>query len=388
MSAAAPMHVMLCAFEPSGDALGAALMTALRAERQDISFSGCGGAQMAAQGLESLFPIAPLSIIGPGAVLSAIPAALSALRELERAVERNPPDVIVLIDSWTLSKAAAKRLKKAAPQALLIKYVAPQVWASRPHRAKTAAELFDGVLCLFDFEPEFFLAEGAKAVAVGHPGFQEALRSKADGPGFRAVHAIGDAPLLAIAPGSRRSELRHLQEPFRDAARRVLAALPATRIAIAAAPSVTAMLPEWISEWPCEPLIVSRDRHGDLYAAADAALAASGTVVTEIAAKETPVVVGYRVDPVTAIWARRVMTASYVSLPNIAANRELIPEFLQERCTGANLSAALLPLLQRRGDGDPLSLGAAVRRLAGEGAPAAQAAARAILAWIGDARLN
>lgn len=380
------LRIMICAFEPSGDALGAGLMRALSARRQGIGFCGCGGALMAAEGLESLLSIAPFAVIGPGGALGAVPAGFAAVNTLAAAARDWRPAAVILIDSWTLSKAAAKAIRKAAPEVRLYKYVAPQVWASRPRRAKAVADLFDGVLCLFDFEPDYFTAHDARAVAVGHPGFQAAFAARIEGAQFRAARGIGDAPLLAIAPGSRRGELKRMRAPFREAAARILAAMPDTRIAVAAAPSVETLLPDWLSDWPGAPLIVPHNKHPLLYAAADAALAASGTVVTEIAARGTPVVVGYIVDPLTEVWARHVLTTPYVSLPNIAAGAEIVPEFLQQRCTGDALAGALIPMLKGERDGEGDAVAAAVRRLAGDGPPAADAAAETVLRWLAEDR--
>ena len=161
-----PLRLLLSAVEPSADAIGAALMAALKERAPGVEFFGCGGPLMAKEGLESLFPIKVFSVIGPVSALKAWPAALSGARRLASAAASNNIDAAILIDSWSFSRIAAEKIKKAAPNAKLIKYVAPQVWASRPKRAHTVARLFDGVLTLFDFKKPWF----EKAFSRHKPG--------------------------------------------------------------------------------------------------------------------------------------------------------------------------------------------------------------------------
>ena len=383
---ATPLKVMLCALEPSADALGADLMASLRRSRPDAVFIGCGGAQMKARGLDSLFPVDRFSVIGPGGALLALPAALKAVRKLAGLAAREAPDAAVLIDSWSFSKIAAESLRKAAPQTKLFKYVAPQVWASRPERAGLAAQLFDGVLCLFGFETSYFEKAGAPTRWVGHPGFQAAAEHKSEAAAFRAKHQIA-GPLLAVLPGSRKAELRRHGAPFRGAVERLLPDFPGLRVAVPAAPGAEDGVRALVADWPGGVIVVEGEERFAACAAAHAALAASGTATAELAILGTPMVVAYKVDIVTELWARSVLTTPYVSLVSIAAGRLVAPEFLQRACRADLLAGALAPLLrdgpERQGQLDAFP--AVARVLTGDRPPAA-AAAQAILEWLAAGR--
>lgn len=375
---------MLCAVEPSGDALGAALMAALRKCQSDLSFIGCGGSAMTGEGLQSLFPIEPFSVIGPVGALRAAPAAMRAASALAATAVSKKPHAVIFIDGWSFSKIAAKRIKKESPATKLIKYVAPQVWASRSHRAKQAADLFDGLLCLFEFEVPYFEKHRMVVRSVGHSGFQAASESAGAGAAFREAHDISaTAPLLAVAPGSRASELRYLAPIFGDTVRRIADQISELRIVVTPAPAVSDAVSSMAATWPGSPLLISGKERFAAYGAANAALGASGTVTTEIAIQGTPLVVGYKVDPVTSFWMHRVATTPYAALINNAAGRELIPEFLQRRCTANRMARALFPLLtdKNAADAQKIAVAPTLSTLTGGGQPAAEQAAAAVLAW-------
>ncbi|MCK5749186.1 MAG: lipid-A-disaccharide synthase [Oricola sp.] len=380
---APPLKLMLCALEPSADALGADLMASLKEQNPNASFIGCGGSQMQAQGLESLFPVERFSVIGPGGALMALPAALKAIDQLADLVERKRPDAAVLIDSWSFSKIAAKKLRRRAPQVKLFKYVAPQVWASRPERAGLTASLFDGVLCLFGFETAFFEDAGVRTRWVGHPGFQAARKHQTDKAAFRARHGIGGAPLLAVLPGSRPAELQRHAAPFRGAVEILTNEFPDLRVVVPAAPGAEAPVRALVADWPGGAVVVEGAERFDACQAADAALAASGTATAELAILGTPMVVAYKVDLVTEVWARTVLTTRYVSLANIAARDLVAPEFLQRDCRADLLAGALAPLI-RGGAERERQIEAFPRiaaTLAGDRDPGT-AAAQALLGWL------
>ncbi len=340
---AAPLKLMLCAVEPSGDSLGAALMHALYDIAPGIEIFGCGGPLMAAAGMKSLFPIDRFSVIGPVDAIKAFPAALDSANTLAKAAEEKSAEAVVLIDGWSFSRIAAKRIKQRAPGAKLIKYVAPQVWASRPHRTKTVAALFDGVLTLFDFEPILFEKEGVRSKFVGHSAFQATAQESSDGAAFRQRHNLGDGPLLVVLPGSRHGEVRRLLAPFRRTVEIVHKAMPELQTFIVAAPAVEAEVRKAVG-WAGSTIIGADERY-QAYSAATAGLVASGTATTELAICATPMVVGYRVDWASALWVRRVATIRHASMINITADAEIIPEFLQEDCKPEAMAAALIPLL-------------------------------------------
>ncbi|NOX95141.1 MAG: lipid-A-disaccharide synthase [Alphaproteobacteria bacterium] len=381
-----PLTILLGAVEPSGDAIGAALMDALRAKAPDIRFIGCGGPLMAGKGLDSLFAIAPLSVMGPIDAFTAFPAALSGARKLAQAAASTHADAAILIDGWGFSRMAATQIKKRSKNTRLIKFVAPQVWASRPQRAKTLADLFYGVLTLFEFENQWLEQEGVATKFVGSPTFQHAAQQRPDGAGFRTCHNVGDAQLLAVLLGSRKGEVNRLNGPFRETVERLIAQRPGLRIVIPVAQAVEKDVSLLMEDWPGDPILVRGDDRFGAFAAADAALATSGTVTTELAIFNTPMICAYRVGPISAAWMRRVITTPYVSLINIAAGRAVIPEFLQENCLPDDMAAALSLLLEDTPARDeqlhafPLAL----EKLGVGGPPAAECAAKTILSWIGE----
>ena len=342
MSAGSPKKIILCAAEPSGDALGAALARALSDKDTEIELAGCGGPQMAAAGVEILSPIDALSVIGPISAVKAYPAAIQIANKLAVAACERSVDAAIFIDSWAFSKLAAERFRRQSPGTKLYKFVAPQVWGSRPKRAEVLAALFDGILLLFEFETNWFAPLGVKTEFVGHPIFQAAAAHRADRSAFRARHGIGDFPLLAVLPGSRMSEVKRHMPLFRETADLLLAAKSNLRFVIVLAPAVADAVRASAKDWPRPPVLVDAEERHDAFASADAALAASGTVTTELAIAGTPMAVAYQVDWASAMWVRAVATTEYVSLLNIAEGRAVVPEFLQEHCRPETMAAALV----------------------------------------------
>ena len=213
-----PLKILLCAVEPSGDALGASLMASLRKHSSsEIEFIGCGGPKMLEAGLTTSFDVDAFAVIGPVGALKAAPLAYHRANQLATLAKTNRVDIAVLIDSWSFSKIIAAALKKKSPDTVRVKYIAPQVWASRPKRADDVRALFDGVLTLFSFEEAWFKGAAAKVCHVGNAIYQDAYDNKTDGVQFRKKNNIGNAPLLAIAPGSRAGELRRLVPIYGEA---------------------------------------------------------------------------------------------------------------------------------------------------------------------------
>ncbi len=379
------LHILVCAVEPSGDALGAGLMRALNEKAPGVRFSGCGGALMSREGLESAFPIDPFSIIGPVDAVKALPQAMKSAQQLADLCKSQKFDAAIMIDGWAFAKLAAQRIHKSAPSLKLYKYVAPQVWGSRPHRAKTLASLFDGVLTLFEFEPPWFEKEGVTAKFVGNAMFQAAMKSRGSGTAFRDRNEIGHAPLLAVLPGSRAGEINRLMVPFQQTVMAVQNSIPGLRVVIPAAPGAEATVRKHLEGWPENVILASPEERYEVYAAADVALTASGTASTELAINETPMVVAYKVAPLTAFWVRRVATVEFASMINIAAQKPVIPEFLQDDCIPEKMAATLIALFgdtpERRAqlEAFPIHLGS----LGAIGPAASTLAAETILDWIG-----
>lgn len=380
--------IMLVAVEPSGDGLGAALMKELRAALPDALFTGCGGPLMEAEGFASLFPIDRFSVIGPVQALSAWPEALRRGKELAELAAREEIDAAILIDAWSFSKLCAERMRKAAPKTRIFKLVAPQIWASRPKRIRHIAPLFDGVLCLFPFEPPWFQNAGVKTAFIGNPNFQSAWAARGEGARFRERHGLGDRPILLLAPGSRRAEIDALMGALEQAVRHLSARVQDLVVVMPVASQVEEKVRRKVQRWKTQPILVRSDEKNDAFAAATAAIAKSGTVTTELAVNRTPMVVVYKVDLATALWIKAIMRTPFVTILNIAAGRFVVPELLQWDCTPENIAGAALPLLQggearsqQLGDFPPL-----LASLAVDGPSAARLGAAKIKEWLAAPR--
>ncbi len=337
--------MFLVAAEASGDRIGAELIRALRRRDPDIVFAGIGEAAMALEGVESAIDIADLGIVGLVEALAAYQRVTRLADCARDAALAFDPDVCVLIDSWGFTLRVAQRLRAAGARTKLIKYVGPQVWATRPGRAKTLAATVDHLICIHPFETQFYAPFGLPCTVCGLPAFER--EEKGDPAAFRMRYGLGpDQRLLLLLPGSRKSEITRLGPIFVEAARRLRAARPRLRIALVAAEPVAALIPPLTEALGPDLIVVPESEKADAFAAAHAAIAASGTVTTEAAMQGAPVVVGYVTGPVTAFVALNFLLRSkWVTLMNVAAGREVAPEFLQDRCTPENLVAATAPLL-------------------------------------------
>lgn len=340
------MKLMIVCGEPSGDLLGAQLMVALRALRgDDVTFVGMGGAAMAAQGLDSIAPLEATAVMGIVEIVPAIPKILKLIARVADFAAAEKPDAVIVVDSPEFTQRVARAIRRRDPAIRTVDYVAPQVWAMRPGRAKAMAGYLDLVLALLPFEPPFFEKYGLKAVFVGHPAVERAAKMTG-AEAFRARHAIGAAPLLAVLPGSRSGEVKRLLPVFRDAVAAVAAAVPGLVCVLPAADHVAERVRTETAGWPVPPILVEGEAEKfAAFAAADAALAASGTVTTELALANTPTVVAYKVAPLTAAIARRLITVKYATLTNLILDREVMPEFIQDACTPERLAAAAVRFL-------------------------------------------
>ena len=339
--------IMLVAGEPSGDALGGQLIQGLKAlSGGQIRVIGVGGQQMRAAGLQSLFSLDDTSVMGLREVGPRVLRILARMRQAADFAVQMRPDIAVMIDSPDFTHRVAKRIRRLAPDLKLVSYVAPQVWASRPDRAKKMAQYFDHVLCLLPFEVPFFANAGLKATFVGHPVVERAPPAGL-GPTFRARHGLrADERVLALLPGSRLNEIRFLWPVFRAAIERTEAKVGPLAIVVPTVPNVAARVRSLVAEWK-RPVIVVEDPKEKFAAfeAADVALAASGTVATELALCATPMVIGYRVGALTAAIARYYIRVPFITLVNLILKRKAIPEFVQEECTPERLSAELVQLI-------------------------------------------
>jgi lipid-A-disaccharide synthase len=369
--------IYLIAGEQSGDALGGRLMRAITAQHPDVQFAGIGGEAMTAQGLNSLFPMRDLALMGLLEVLPQLRRLRARLHQTIDDITARRPDVVVTIDSPGFTHRV---LRAIAPLGIKrAHYVAPQVWAWREGRVKHYPGLWDRLLCLLPFEPEFFARHGLPAIFVGHP----VLESGADtgnAERFRARHGIAaDARILTMMPGSRRTEVARLLPILGETLRLLPQGLvPVVPVAAPVAEAVRA----GTATWPISPILVTdtEDKH-DAFAASAAALTKSGTSTLELAIAGVPMVVTYRVNPLTAAISKRLVKVKYASLVNLIAGQEVIPELIQQACTPDRLAAVLNALL-----GDPAAVAAQHAAVAAplaalrppEGLPS-EAAARAVL---------
>ena len=359
--------IYLIAGEPSGDILGGRLISALKDLAPSVpTFHGVGGDHMQAAGLQSLFPMHELSVMGLAEVVPQIPKILRRVAETAADIRATKPDVVVTIDAPDFCLRVAKKLKGAGIP--IVHYVAPSVWAWRPGRAQKLAGLCDHVMCLLPFEPPYFERAGMRATFVGH-SILESGAGNGDGPGFRQRHGIpADAPLLAVLPGSRMGEVsRHL--PIFADTLPTLSRLKNT---------VQGALDSQPTAWANTRIIEGETEKYDAFAAANAALAASGTVSLELAMAGTPSLIAYKVAPLSAWLARRLLTIKYASIVNLILNKSAMPEFIQENCTADKLAPALSDLLQNGGQDADIKDALAKLR-AGNDAPSTNAA-RVVLA--------
>jgi len=379
--------IYLVAGEHSGDVLGARLMQALRQARGGLEFAGVGGPLMAAEGLDSLFPMQELAVMGLFEVLPRVRRLRELLRQLTADVLARHPAVLVTIDSpgfmlWLLRRVRGHGIRR-------IHYVAPQVWAWREHRVRSFPGQWDKLLCLLPFEVAFFAKHGLPATFVGHPVLESGA-DRGDAQRFRRTHNLTpEQPVLVLMPGSRRSEAPRLLPVFGQALALLAARLPGLVAVAPTAAAVADTVRRAAQDWPVPPVIVTatQDKH-DAYAAAAAALTKSGTSTLELALAGVPMAVTYRVNAVSAAIARRLIRVPYVAMVNLLAGRAVVPELLQEDCTPERLAATVEALVH-----DPAIAEAQRAAFRGvvaslrvpEGDPS-QAAAREVLDTLDDAR--
>jgi lipid-A-disaccharide synthase len=339
-----PQKIWIMAGEASGDVLGARLILALRAQRENLQFCGIGGPRMEQTGLQSLFPMRDLAVMGLAEIL---PRLRSLNRRLEQAaadIKTQRPDLVVTIDSPGF---ALRLLKKIKPLSLRrIHYVGPQVWAWREHRVRNFPGLWDELLCLLPFEVDFFAGHGVSAIFVGHPVLQSGA-DQGDAARFRARHNIAsDTRIVVLMPGSRRTEAPRLMPVFGRAMSLLAQDFPSLLPVIPSSPAVAEIVSKAAADWPIKPLILTElSDKNDAYAAAGAALTKSGTSTLELALAAVPMAVTYRVNPLTAAMARRLIRVKHVAMVNLLAGREIVPELLQQDCTPEKLRAVLRTLL-------------------------------------------
>jgi lipid-A-disaccharide synthase len=343
----APLTIFLVAAEPSGDRLGAALIEALRERLSGrVRFVGVGGADMATAGMESLVPIKELAIVGLAAIPRGIPKIVRGIRDVGDAVLRERPDILVIIDSPDFTHRVARRVRARDPSIPIVDYVSPTVWAWRPGRARAMRRYVDHLLALLPFEPKVHAELGGPPCTyVGHPLLQQVdtLRPNAEEKRRRD----SEPPVLLILHGSRRGEIRHHMNVLGETLAQLRAQGIGFEPVIPTLPQLADLVREKTAGWPVTPRVAVGD--AERLAAtriARAALTKSGTSTLELALAGVPMAAFYRVSGWEAAIARRVIRVPTVILANLVVGDNVIPEFLQENCTAAQLAPAVAEILK------------------------------------------
>lgn len=368
------LSFFIVAGEPSGDRLGAALMQALRMLHPDARFAGVGGALMQAQGLVSLFAMEELSVMGIIEVLPKYRALKRRIAQTAAAALAFAPDALITIDSPDFCLRVAGLVKSARPNLRTIHYVAPSVWAWRPKRAEKMARVIDHVLALLPFEPPLMQAAGMSCDFVGHPVVAEPIASAEEAAAF-----AGDGPLILCLPGSRRGEVSRLAPIFGAVLARVKQVHPKARVALPTVRGVADLVQDLTADWPIAPQIITDPaaKRG-AFAAADVALAASGTVSLELAANACPMVIAYDMNRLTLWLMARAALVDTVTLVNLVSQTRSVPEFIGKNCTPDAIAPALLALL-RDPSAQMSAMSDTMQRLGRGGMPPGLRAAHSVL---------
>ncbi|MGE6529831.1 lipid-A-disaccharide synthase [Pseudomonas sp. NPDC077382] len=338
-----PLTVALVAGEASGDILGSGLMQALRAQHPGVEFIGIGGPRMEAQGLQSYFPLERLAVMGLVEVLGRLPELLVRRKRLLKTLLEARPDVFIGIDAPDFNLDLALKLRRNGIKT--VHYVSPSVWAWRQKRILKIRDACDLMLTLFPFEAKFYDAHQVAVRFVGHP-LADTISLEPDRAAARAELDLSqDGLIVALMPGSREGEVGRLGELFLAAADRLRSMRPGIRFVVpCASPARRAQLEQMLAGRDL-PLILLDGQSHEALAACNAVLIASGTATLEALLYKRPMVVAYSVAPLTFRILKRMVKSPYVALPNLLAQRLLVPELLQDAATPEAMAQLLSPLL-------------------------------------------
>lgn len=378
--------VFILAVENSADHLGAGLIKGLRELDPEIEITGIGGAAMAGLGVSGSIDLSQLAVLGFVEALSVYAIVLERVKQVRDFIMSSQPDSVVLIDSWGFMIRVAKALKKAGYKGKIIKYVAPQVWAMREGRAKILAHHVDCLLSLHSFDAPYFEKYGLPTHYVGNPVFEDDY-AQGDAARLRKEFNIKpDTKIIAVLFGSRLSEIQTLSKPFADAVDRIKPSYPDMCFISPLSETISTDVKAAAGKDPRlqDIIFLPENRKWDVFAAAHTALSCSGTVTSQLAYMGVPSVVGYRLNPLTYIIAKRLYKPNHISIVNIAANRAIMPEFMQSDCNGENLSGAILKYLNDSGEHEKArkALRAQTELMKGQGGPSYKRAAKAVLSFI------
>ncbi|MDP5308926.1 lipid-A-disaccharide synthase [Paracoccus spongiarum] len=342
------MKFFLIAGEVSGDQLGGALMAGLRQLDPAARFEGIGGPRMQAQGMDSLFDMDELSLMGIWEVLPNYRHLKRRIAQTARAIAEAAPDALITIDAPDFCLRVARAARALNPRLRTIHYVAPSVWAWRPGRALKMAQVIDHVLAILPFEPPLMQAAGMSCDFVGHPVATAEVGGPDDAGLFRAAHGIDvAAPVVLCLPGSRKSEVGRLAGRFDEALMRLRDRVPEMRVVLPTVPGVAHMVRDMARRWPCAPIVVEDPAEKvAAFAAADLALAASGTVSLELAANRIPMVIAYDMAPLSRMVVGMLLRTDTVTLVNLVSETRVVPEFLGSACQPGPMALALQAVLE------------------------------------------
>jgi len=339
------LKVYVIAGEVSGDMLGAKLYDALcKKTDQPIHLMGIGGEELTRCGMQSLFPMRELSIMGIVEIVPHIPNILSRIRQTVEDIKNKRPDVVITIDSPDFCFRVQKKLRGLGiPQ---IHYTAPSVWAWRPGRAKKIAQFLDHLIAFFPFEPPYFEKEGLPCTFIGHHLVEKSIDS-ADAEAFKAQHKINEAQkIICVLPGSRRGELEAQLPVYKEALAQLKQQVPNLMLVFPTVQHFQKRITEYAQSLDIPHLIVTeKTEKYQAMKAATVALAASGTVALELAIAQLPMVITYRLNWLSAFIGKMLLKTQYVSLPNILMGDQIHPELLQEKFTAENVVNELKALL-------------------------------------------
>ena len=342
-----PVHVGMVAAEASGDLLGAHLIAALKARRPALRFSGIGGPKMIAQGFESHLPMDKLGVRGYAEVLRHYREIMGMRKQIAERMLRERPAVFIGVDSSDFNLDLERKLKDAGIPA--IQYVSPSIWAWRGWRTRRIVRSVTHLLAIFPFEPALYAKEGLPVTYVGHP-LADVIPMEPDKAKARTeLRVPAGSRVVALLPGSRRSELHYMADLFVLTARRLLQDVPdAYFVCPTASRATREMFEAALRRHDARdlPLTLLFGHSHEALAAADVALVASGTATLETALFKTPMVIAYKQSPFTWALMKRMLYLPRIGLPNILAGEALVPEFVQDKATPGSLANALLDLLQ------------------------------------------
>ena len=371
-------HIVIVAGEASGDMHGANLIRAMRKRDPELNVSGMGGSELVAAGMEKLFDASRLAVVGLSEVLFHIRDIRKAQKILDRELRDKRPDLLILIDYPDFNLMLAKKAQKYGVP--IFYYISPQVWAWRSGRVNKIARLVDRMAVILPFEQEFYRQRGYHVDFVGHP-LMDVVRATMTREQFLAKIGVKpENPVIGILPGSRQKEVSALLPVFLEVAQRIRDEMHSATFLIPQASTITTRdLDRYgLRDNALDIRVISGDRY-NLMTSCDAVMAASGTVTLELAILNVPMVVAYKVSPLTYFLGRPLVSVQYASLVNLVAGREVVPEFLQDEATAENIYYRINSLLKdKKSRGNMLKELQMVRKAMGGGGASARAAGLAL----------